>query len=92
MLVKCIVKPISGEISVGGKRIEKDCDFPQNTGIIIETSGYKNLKIISGLRRKISRDDIHRTMRQVGLAPDLKRHVRKYSLGMRQRLGLLNNM
>lgn len=98
MLMKCIcgfVKPNSGEILVDGKRIGKDCDFPQNAGIIIETpgvipyySGYKNLKLLADLRGKISREDIRKTMEQVGLNPDLKRYVRKYSLGMRQRLGL----
>ena len=98
MLMKCIcgfVKLTSGEIFVDGKRIGKDCDFPKNTGIIIETpgfipyySGYKNLKLLADLRGKISRDDIRKTMEQVGLNPDLKRHVRKYSFGMRQRLGL----
>lgn len=98
MLMKCIcgfVKPTSGEIYVVGKRIGKDCDFPENTGIIIETpgfipyySGLKNLKLLANLRGKISKADIRKTMQQVGLDPDLKRHVRKYSLGMRQRLGL----
>lgn len=98
MLMKCIcgfVKPTSGEIIVSGKRIGKDCDFPDNTGIIIETpgfipyySGYKNLKLLADLRGKITKDDIRKTMEQVGLDPNLKRHVRKYSLGMRQRLGL----
>lgn len=98
MLMKCIcgfVKPTSGEILVDGKRIGKDCDFPKNAGIIIETpgfipyySGYKNLKLLADLRGKISREDIRKTMEKVGLNPDLKRHVRKYSLGMRQRLGL----
>lgn len=98
MLMKCIcgfVKPTSGEITVDGKRIGKDCDFPESTGIIIETpgfipyySGLKNLKLLAGLRGKISKDDIRGTMERVGLDPNLKRHVRKYSLGMRQRLGL----
>ena len=98
MLMKCIcgfVKPTAGEILVDGKRIGKDCDFPKNAGIIIETpgfipyySGYKNLKLLADLRGKISREDIRKTMEQFGLNPDLKRHVRKYSLGMRQRLGL----
>lgn len=98
MLMKCIcgfVKPTSGEIIVSGKRIGKDCDFPDNTGIIIETpsfipyfSGYKNLKLLADLREKTTKDDIRKTMEQVGLDPNLKRHVRKYSLGMRQRLGL----
>ena len=98
MLMKCIcgfVKPTIGNITVDGKRIGKDCDFPKNAGIIIETpgfipyySGYKNLKLLADLRGTVKRDDIRKTMEQVGLDPDLKRHVRKYSLGMRQRLGL----
>lgn len=98
MLMKCIcrfVKPTDGEITVDGKRIGKDCDFPENAGIIIETpgfvpyySGLKNLKLLAALKGKISADEIKNTMRQVGLDPDLRRHVRKYSLGMRQRLGL----
>lgn len=102
MLMKCIcgfVKPTSGEITVSGKRIGKDCDFPENAGIIIETpgfipyySGYKNLKLLADLRGKITRDDIRKAMQMVGLDPNLKRHVRKYSLGMRQRLGLAQSI
>ncbi len=98
MLMKCIcgfVKPTSGEIYVDGKKIGKDCDFPENVGIIIETpgfipyySGFKNLKLLADLRGKITKDDIRKSMERVGLDPNLKRHVRKYSLGMRQRLGL----
>ncbi|EGC02872.1 ABC transporter ATP-binding protein [Ruminococcus albus] len=98
MLMKCIcgfIKPTSGEITVLGKRIGKDVDFPKNIGIIIETpgfipyySGYKNLKLLAGLNNKIGKNEIMQSMEQVGLDPKLKRHVRKYSLGMRQRLGL----
>ena len=98
MLLKCIcgfVKPTDGEITVDGKRIGKDCDFPDSVGIIIETpgfipyySGYKNLKLLADLNKKITGNEIKKSMEQVGLDPDLKRHVRKYSLGMRQRLGL----
>lgn len=98
MLMKCIcgfVKPSQGEIFVDGERIGKDCDFPKNTGIIIETpgfipyySGYKNLKLLAGLNNKIGKQEVREAMEKVGLDPDLKRHVKKYSLGMRQRLGL----
>lgn len=98
MLMKCIcgfVKPTSGSIIVNGKRIGKDCDFPENVGLIIETpgfipyySGFRNLKLLADLHGKISKSDIARTMEQVGLDPKLKRRVCKYSLGMRQRLGL----
>ncbi|NLJ15504.1 MAG: ATP-binding cassette domain-containing protein [Clostridiales bacterium] len=98
MLMKCIcgfVKPTEGEIIVDKKLIGKECDFPKSVGIIIETpgfipyySGYKNLKLLADLNKKIDSTTIKNSMKQVGLDPDLKRHVRKYSLGMRQRLGL----
>ena len=98
VLMKCIcgfIRPTSGIITVGGKQIGKDIDFPENMGIIIEApgfipyySGYKNLKLLAGLRGKIGKNEIIKSMEQVGLDPYLKRHVRKYSLGMRQRLGL----
>lgn len=98
MLMKCIcgfIKPTSGEITVDGKRVGRDVDFPKNMGIIIETpgfipyySGYKNLKLLAGLNNRIGKKEIMQSMEQVGLDPKLKRHVKKYSLGMRQRLGL----
>lgn len=98
MLMKCIcgfIRPTRGEVVVDGKRVGKDVDFPENMGIIIETpgfipyySGYKNLKLLAGLRNKIGREEIIQAMERTGLDPKLKRHVKKYSLGMRQRLGL----
>lgn len=98
MLMKCIcgfIKPTEGTIFVSDKQIGKDCDFPDSVGIIIETpgfipyySGYKNLKLLADLNKKINGEQIRETMKKVGLDPDLKRHVKKYSLGMRQRLGL----
>lgn len=98
MLMKCIcgfIKATSGEIHVAGKCIGKDCDFPENIGIIIETpgfipyySGFRNLKLLADLNKKADDNTIKQTMEKVGLDPQLKRHVVKYSLGMRQRLGL----
>lgn len=98
MLMKCIcgfIKPTEGEIFVAEKRIGKDCDFPESIGIIIETpgfipyySGYKNLKLLADLNRKIGSQTIKETMKKVGLDPNSKLHIKKYSLGMRQRLGL----
>ena len=98
MLMKSIcgfIKPTEGEILVDNKRIGKDVDFPTDIGIIIETpgfipyySGYKNLKLLAGLNNKVTKGQIKETIKMVGLDPELKRHVKKYSLGMRQRLGL----
>lgn len=98
MLMKCIlgfVKVTSGEITVDGKRIRRDIDFPDDTGMIIETpgfipyySGYKNLKLLADLRHKIGDKEVREAMGRVGLDPTDKKHVKKYSLGMRQRLGI----
>lgn len=98
MLMKCIcgfVPVTSGTITVEGKRVGKDIDIPHNMGIIIETpgflnsySGYNNLKFLAGINKKISKDRIIEIMELVKLDPANKKHVGKYSLGMRQRLGL----
>lgn len=98
MLMKCIcgfVPVTSGNITVEGKRVGKDIDIPHNMGIIIETpgflnsySGYNNLKFLAGINKKISKDRIVEIMELVKLDPANKKHVGKYSLGMRQRLGL----
>lgn len=98
VLLKCIcgiVQPTDGEISVWGKRIGKDVDFPDNIGFIIETpgflpheSGLSNLKNLAAIQKKIGIHEIRENMKLVGLDPDLKKPVGKYSLGMRQRLGI----
>ncbi len=98
MLMKCIcgiVPPTSGEIIVNEKRIGKDVDIPENVGVIIETpgflpnySGFNNLKFLAKIKNKIGKDEIRNAIQSVGLNPDDKKHVGKYSLGMRQRLGL----
>lgn len=98
MLMKCIcgfVKPTKGNIMVRNQVVGKDIDFPENMGILIENPGFisyydgiKNLIMLAGLNRKIDRRQIEETMRFVGLDPKMKRHVQKYSLGMKQRLGI----
>lgn len=98
MLMKCIcgIVPLtSGEITVNDKVIGKDTDIPENVGVIIETPGflpgysaYSNLKFLAAINGKIGKEEIRSAIKSVGLNPDDKKHVGKYSLGMRQRLGL----
>lgn len=98
VLLKCIcgfLKPTTGVISVNHKIVGKDIDFPENLGFIIETPGfllnypgYKNLKYLASIRKKIDGNEIKESMSLVGLDSADKKHVGKYSLGMRQRLGI----
>ena len=98
MLMKMIlgfVSPSSGSIKIEGKVLGKDISMPDRIGAIIENpgflpeySGFKNLKFLAMIHHKISNEEIRNAMRMVGLDPDSKKHVGKYSLGMRQRLGI----
>lgn len=98
VLMKCIcgfLFPTEGEVIVNNQIIGKDVDFPQNLGVIIETPGFlpnltgvKNLEILASLKNKIALKEIVESIRKVGLDPMLKKPVSKYSLGMRQRLGI----
>lgn len=102
MLMKCIcgfVKPSSGVVVADNKVVGKDTDYLPDAGIIIETpgfipyySGFQNLKVLAGIRNKIKTEDIKSALDQVGLDAELKLPVKKYSLGMRQRLGLAQAM
>lgn len=98
VLMKCIcgfMKCDKGKIVVNGRQVGKEVDFPDRLGVIIETpgfipnlSGYKNLKILAALKGRIGKLEIRETLQRVGLDPDMKKPVSKYSLGMRQRLGI----
>lgn len=96
VLFKCIcgfMKPDSGLIEINGNAVKTS--KAQNIGIIIEEpgfigsmSGFKNLKLLASILRKVSDEEIRKTLTLVGLDPDSKKSVRKYSLGMRHRLGI----
>ena len=98
VMMKCIcgfLKPTSGEVKVNGKVIGRQEDFPKSLGLIIEApgflsqlSGLRNLSILASVNKKIDKKRIKETIRLVGLDPDMKKPVGKYSLGMRQRLGI----
>lgn len=90
-----LVKSTTGQIRVDGKLIGKDIDFPESLGVIIETpgflpfqSGYQNLKELALINRKIGNAEIKESIARVGLEAAGKKKVGKYSLGMRQRLGI----
>lgn len=98
LLMKVIagfLKPDCGTVLVQGKEVGKVVDFPEDIGVIIETpsfmpylSGYKNLYDLYSIKGIPDKEKIRKTMQLVGLDPHDKKFVFKYSLGMRQRLGI----
>lgn len=98
VLFKLIIgylKPTAGHVMVCGKEIGKDRDFADNIGIIIENpgflngyTGFKNLEYLAGIRNVIGKEEIRASMKKAGLDPSSSKKVGKYSLGMKQRLGI----
>ena len=98
VLFKCIcgfLKVDAGEILVDGKSIGEDLESPPEVGVIIETPGFlpnynafQNLSFLAGIQNQIGKEEIRQVIQLVGLDPASKKHVGKYSMGMRQRLGL----
>lgn len=98
VLIKCIcglITPTSGTITIDGKKMFSDIQKSDSVGAIIENPGflpncsaYKNLSLLAGITGKIGRDEINRSIIAVGLDPKSRKHVGKYSMGMKQRLGI----
>ncbi len=103
MLMRAIVgliRPTSGEVTVGGRDAWARGNGGQrggnvSIGLLLEGpafldgyTGYRNLELLASIRGIASREDIRSSIEAMGLDPDDRRKYRKYSLGMKQRLGL----
>lgn len=98
MLMKCIcgfIRPDSGKILLDRKQVGRDVDFPPDLGLLIETpgfvpyySGLKNLELLAAINRRASKERLNVCMEQLGLGNAKDKRVSKYSMGMRQRLGI----
>lgn len=87
--------PTKGSVRIDGKLIGHDCDFAPSTGIIIESPGFlpqysakQNMKILAKVSNDGTKHDIGRLIQLVGLDPNDNKPISKYSLGMKQRLGI----
>lgn len=94
-LVGGLIRPTSGEVYIDGNKLGQSFDFPTSMGLLIENpaflpnyTGIKNLELLAGIKGNVSLEQLRETIRDVGLNPDDKRKYRKYSLGMKQRLGI----
>lgn len=98
MLLRAIAGLINineGTIEIDGKLLHKDMDFPESVGILIENSNLldeftamKNLTLLSKIKKKVGEKEIREVIERVGLNPNDKKTVRKFSLGMKQRLAI----
>ncbi len=98
VMLKCIsglIIPDSGEIRIGTRRVTANSQASECIGGIIENPGflpnysaYGNLKLLAGIRNRIGKEQIVSSIERVGLDPKSRKHVGKYSMGMKQRLGI----
>ena len=90
-----LIYPTHGYVEIDGERLGKDISFPRSISALIESpafldnfTGYKNLEMIASLKEVATKEDIENALMEVGLDPHDTRTYRKYSLGMKQKLGL----
>ena len=90
-----LIVPTKGIIFIDEEELGKDISFPKSIGILLENpsfiagyTGMKNLQVLAMIQNRVGDDEIRKAIEEVGLDPDDKRTYRKYSLGMKQRLGI----
>lgn len=94
-LIGGLIRPTSGMVEINGEKLGAGKDFPASMGLLLENpaflpnyTGLKNLELLCGINERVDVGQIRQTIQDVGLDPDDKRKYRKYSLGMKQRLGI----
>lgn len=95
-LISGLIYPTEGEVVIDGKILGKDCSFPKSIGLLIENpafleeyTAYENLRMLNGVGgNRLDKEEMLRLIQSVGLDPHDSRKYYKFSLGMRQRLGI----
>ena len=94
-LLAGLIHPTEGRITIDGKTLGTDMEFPPSMGLLIENpaflgqyTGAENLEMLASLHQNVTKEDVRALLEKVGLAADGDTKYRKYSLGMKQRLGI----
>ena len=94
-LLAGLIHPTEGRITIDGKTLGTDMEFPPSMGLLIENpaflgqyTGAENLEMLASLHQTVTKEDVRALLEKVGLAADGDTKYRKYSLGMKQRLGI----
>ena len=94
-LLAGLIHPTEGRITIDDKTLGKDMEFPPSMGLLIENpaflgqyTGAENLEMLASLHQNVTKEDVRALLEKVGLAADGDTKYRKYSLGMKQRLGI----
>lgn len=94
-LLAGLIHPTEGRITIDGKTLGTDMEFPLSMGLLIENpaflgqyTGAENLEMLASLHQNVTKEDVRALLEKVGLAADGDTKYRKYSLGMKQRLGI----
>ncbi|QTL52609.1 ATP-binding cassette domain-containing protein [Priestia aryabhattai] len=90
-----LIYPSEGSILIDNQKLHEDISFPPSIGVIIENTSllpqydaFTNLKILANIKNIASDEDIKEAIERVGLDPSSKLKVKKFSLGMKQRLSI----
>ena len=94
-LLAGLIHPTEGRITIDGKTLGTDMEFPPSMGLLIENpaflgqyTGAENLEMLASLHQNVTKEDVRALLEKVGLAADGDTKYRKYSMGMKQRLGI----
>lgn len=94
-LISGLIRPTKGQIIVDGKIVSKEVPFPRSLGILIEGpaflddySAMDNLKLIAYPKGKVTENEVKAILSEVNLDPESHKKYKKFSLGMKQRLGI----
>lgn len=95
-IIAGLYTPDEGDVFIRGEKLGDKIDFPDSVGILVDSpgfievlSGFENLRLLAEIKGQTSQQAIKTAMKELGLDPDNKKRVKNYSLGMKQKLGII---